>query len=201
MPISMRSHFVPALINSVSWVNDTVSREKYLKEHGNVARAAVGYLRNVAAQVALKSVMQYHFPGIDCREMSNRNHSYYYYEFTSSDFTFTISQVVRNTSMPQDALYRQLLMTRAQPTLFNFDDYVDESHYFLLTFNVENNGLVSARLGIPAEYNGKVKWKNNKCINLIKEPHLTPAELPAAVIDEPRVEFLNAMSEVLKDEK
>lgn len=199
IPISVRSHFMPALTNSVLWVSDTLKREKYLKSHELIAKAAIGYLRNVAAQVALKGVLQYHIPEIQCREMSNKNRSYYYYEYEAEGFILTISQVGYATCFPKEALYRNMLMNRYGPMLFN-EYNGEEIPYLLITFSIENNHLNSARLGIPVDYNGKTKWMGNECIDLFKEPHLTPAQMPAAIINKPKVEFLNSVTEVLKNE-
>jgi hypothetical protein len=201
LPISVRAYFVPALENSVLWVNDTVKRSTYLNGHKLVAKAAIGYLRNVAAQVAIKGVMQYHLPEIDSREMSNTNHSYYYYDFTNDNFTLTISQVGWANCMPKEALYRNALMNRAEPILFSEEIGEEVIPYLLMTFNVEGDKLASAKLGIPVDLNGKSKWLGNQCIDLFKEPHFTPSQLPTEVIETPKVEFLNTIMDVSRDEQ
>jgi len=200
VPIGVRSYFIPALTSSVSWVNDTVKNAIYLKDHEIVAKSAIGYLRNIAAQVAIKRVMKYHLPDTKCKEASNNNRSFYFYEFLAENFMLTISQV-NYSRFPKEALYRNMLMSWAEPNLFSVsvDDFEQITPFILVTFGVNNGSLASAQLGIPIDDNGKTKWLGNRYIDLFKEPHLTTAQLPAAIIEEPKVEFLNTISEVLKD--
>ncbi|WP_018130571.1 hypothetical protein [Effusibacillus pohliae] len=168
-PISIRSHFVPAITRAYEKTLQLFKQNEWL--NWVVGKDIISVVRRIAVEYELMRTMD--LLNVTYRISPNAIDNCRHLEVITKECILTVSQVRRKDQVPRKAEYRTNLSVSNQFSLPLFDDeptLPESPYYVLLTHGFAGHAPSFVMLGLPKPY---VSGWVGQQIDLLKEPHRT----------------------------
>lgn len=203
IPISVRSHFVPAIKRAYDMVNKYSYELDWL--NWSVGTDILGVLRRVAVEYELKKLIDRQKLPIKYIIAPNAIDNCRHLMLIANRCRLTISQLRSPRSIPRRAIYRTNYSLQGRQLQLDFpDEFMDinkndeEQFYMILTHGYSGPAPEFVSISVPGPY--VKEWLEQ--VDLLSEPHPVYLEEEDTLTEEESLlEFKKEVHEVLKGGK